>query len=306
MSEINTNQIDEVSNFLTDLQKSIIKMICTFDEKKFLEDKWKREEGGGGLTCLLENGSIFDKVGVNFSDILGDKLPAAATNIRPELLGRNYRAMGVSVVSHPKNPHVPTVHLNVRLFVAFSNNSKPIWWFGGGFDMTPYYGYEEDAIYWHKTAHDICESYGKNIYSEYKKNCDEYFFIKHRKEPRGIGGIFFDDLNIWEFDKCFDFIKAVGNGFISAYSPIIKKRLNTPYDEKQKDFQLYRRGRYVEFNLVYDRGTLFGLQSNGRTESILMSMPPLVKWDYNHKIDKGSEEEKLYRDFLVPKKWYEN
>ena len=306
MSEINTNQIDEVSNFLTDLQKSIIKMICTFDEKKFLEDKWKREEGGGGLTCLLENGSIFDKVGVNFSDILGDKLPAAATNIRPELLGRNYRAMGVSVVSHPKNPHVPTVHLNVRLFVAFSNNSKPIWWFGGGFDMTPYYGYEEDAIYWHKTAHDICESYGKNIYSEYKKNCDEYFFIKHRKEPRGIGGIFFDDLNIWEFDKCFDFIKAVGNGFISAYSPIINKRLNTPYDEKQKDFQLYRRGRYVEFNLVYDRGTLFGLQSNGRTESILMSMPPLVKWDYNHKIDKGSEEEKLYRDFLVPKKWYEN
>ena len=306
MSEINTNQIDEVSNFLTDLQKSIIKMICTFDEKKFLEDKWKREEGGGGLTCLLENGNIFDKVGVNFSDILGDKLPAAATNIRPELLGRNYRAMGVSVVSHPKNPHVPTVHLNVRLFVAFSNNSKPIWWFGGGFDMTPYYGYEEDAIYWHKTAHDICESYGKNIYSEYKKNCDEYFFIKHRKEPRGIGGIFFDDLNIWEFDKCFDFIKAVGNGFISAYSPIIKKRLNTPYDEKQKDFQLYRRGRYVEFNLVYDRGTLFGLQSNGRTESILMSMPPLVKWEYNHKIDKGSEEEKLYRDFLVPKKWYEN
>ncbi len=306
MSEINTNQIDEVSNFLTDLQKSIIKMICTFDEKKFLEDKWKREEGGGGLTCLLENGNIFDKVGVNFSDILGDKLPAAATNIRPELLGRNYRAMGVSVVSHPKNPHVPTVHLNVRLFVAFSNNSKPIWWFGGGFDMTPYYGYEEDAIYWHKTAHDICESYGKNIYSEYKKNCDEYFFIKHRKEPRGIGGIFFDDLNIWEFDKCFDFIKAVGNGFISAYSPIIKKRLNTPYDEKQKDFQLYRRGRYVEFNLVYDRGTLFGLQSNGRTESILMSMPPLVKWDYNHKIDKGSEEEKLYRDFLVPRKWYEN
>tara|TARA_B100001109_G_scaffold72218_1_gene58890 strand:+ start:1158 stop:2078 length:921 start_codon:yes stop_codon:yes gene_type:complete len=306
VSEINTNQIDEVSNFLTDLQKSIIKMICTFDEKKFLEDKWKREEGGGGLTCLLENGNIFDKVGVNFSDILGDKLPAAATNIRPELLGRNYRAMGVSVVSHPKNPHVPTVHLNVRLFVAFSNNSKPIWWFGGGFDMTPYYGYEEDAIYWHKTAHDICESYGKNIYSEYKKNCDEYFFIKHRKEPRGIGGIFFDDLNIWEFDKCFDFIKAVGNGFISAYSPIIKKRLNTPYDEKQKDFQLYRRGRYVEFNLVYDRGTLFGLQSNGRTESILMSMPPLVKWDYNHKIDKGSEEEKLYRDFLVPRKWYEN
>ena len=304
MSAINSNQIDEVRNFLTDLQKSIIAMICAYDEKEFLEDKWAREEGGGGITCLLENGSIFDKVGVNFSDILGDKLPAAATNIRPELQGRNYRAMGVSVVSHPKNPHVPTVHLNVRLFVAFSKNSEPIWWFGGGFDMTPYYGYEEDAIHWHKTAHDICNLYDKNIYSEYKKNCDEYFFIKHRKEPRGIGGIFFDDLNLWEFDKCFNFIKSVGNGFISAYSPIIKKRLNTSYDEKQKDFQLYRRGRYVEFNLVYDRGTLFGLQSNGRTESILMSMPPLVKWDYNHKIAKGSKEEKLYRDFLVPKKWY--
>ena len=304
MSEIKSNQIDEVRNFLTDLQKSIITMICNFDEKEFLEDKWERNEGGGGLTCLLEKGSIFDKVGVNFSDILGDKLPAAATNIRPELLGRNYRAMGVSVVSHPKNPHVPTAHLNVRLFVAFRDNSAPIWWFGGGFDMTPYYGYEEDAIHWHKTAHDICEPYGKNIYSEYKKNCDEYFFIKHRKEPRGIGGIFFDDLNIWEFKKCFEFIKSVGNGFISAYSPIIEKRLNTSYDEKQKDFQLYRRGRYVEFNLVYDRGTLFGLQSNGRTESILMSMPPIVKWDYNHKVDIGSKEEKLYRDFLVPKKWY--
>ena len=304
MSAINISQVDEVRNFLTNLQKSIIAMICAYDEKEFLEDKWAREEGGGGLTCLLENGSIFDKVGVNFSDILGDKLPAAATNIRPELQGRNYRAMGVSVVSHPKNPHVPTVHLNVRLFVAFRKNSEPIWWFGGGFDMTPYYGYEEDAIHWHKTAHDICNLYDKNIYSEYKKNCDEYFFIKHRNEPRGIGGIFFDDLNIWEFDKCFNFIKSVGNGFISAYSPIIEKRLNTSYDEKQKDFQLYRRGRYVEFNLVYDRGTLFGLQSNGRTESILMSMPPLVKWDYNHRIAKGSEEEKLYQVFLVPKKWY--
>ncbi len=304
MSAINSKQIDEARNFLTDLQKKIIAMICAYDEKEFLEDKWAREEGGGGITCLLENGSIFDKVGVNFSDILGDKLPAAATNIRPELQGRNYRAMGVSVVSHPKNPHVPTVHLNVRLFVAFSKNSEPIWWFGGGFDMTPYYGYEEDAIHWHKTAHDICNLYDKNIYSEYKKNCDEYFFIKHRDEPRGIGGIFFDDLNFWEFNKCFNFIKSVGNGFISAYSPIIEKRLNTSYDEKQKDFQLYRRGRYVEFNLVYDRGTLFGLQSNGRTESILMSMPPLVKWDYNHKITKGSKEEKLYRDFLVPKKWY--
>ena len=236
MSEIKPTEIEQVREFLLNLQSKIISMLETFDNTKFIDDKWDRSEGGGGITCLLENGSVFDKVGVNFSDILGDKLPAAATNIRPDLQGRNYRAMGVSVVSHPKNPNVPTVHLNVRLFVAFKKDSDPIWWFGGGFDMTPYYGYEEDAIHWHKTAYDLCEPYGKNIYEEYKKNCDDYFFIKHRKESRGIGGIFFDDLNIWDFSKCFNFIKDVGHGFLTAYEPIIKKRFEIPFSEKQKIF----------------------------------------------------------------------
>ncbi len=303
MQEITKDHALKVKNYLLGLQENIISMICKYDDNTFYEDKWARKEGGGGVTCILQNGINFDKVGVNFSDISGEQLPKAATNIRPELQGRNYQAMGVSVVCHPKNPHVPTAHLNVRLLIAYSENSPPIWWFGGGFDMTPYYGYEEDAIHWHKTAKEICLPYGEDIYSQYKKNCDDYFYIKHRNEPRGIGGIFFDDLNMWEFEKCFNFIQSVGNGFIKAYEPIIKKRMIESYDEKQKDFQLFRRGRYVEFNLVYDRGTLFGLQSNGRTESILMSMPPLVKWGYNYKIEKGSNEEKLYNIFLVPKEW---
>ncbi|MBT7543332.1 MAG: oxygen-dependent coproporphyrinogen oxidase [Gammaproteobacteria bacterium] len=303
MKEITEEHTLHVKNYLLDLQNNIISMIFKYDKKFFDKDNWTREEGGGGITCVLQGGTIFDKVGVNFSDISGDHLPAAATNIRPELQGRNYQAMGVSVVCHPKNPHVPTVHLNVRLFIAYRENSPPIWWFGGGFDMTPYYGYEEDAVHWHKTAKEICSPFGKEIYPEYKKNCDDYFYIKHRNEPRGIGGIFFDDLNMWEFEECFNFIKSVGNGFIKAYEPIVKKRIAETYSDKQKDFQLFRRGRYVEFNLVYDRGTLFGLQSNGRIESILMSMPPLVSWEYNYKIEKGSDEEKLYNIFLVPKKW---
>ena len=303
MEEITKEHSLKVKNYLLDLQKNIILMITKYDESNFYNDNWIREEGGGGLTCVLQEGSVFDKVGVNFSDISGENLPKAATNIRPELVGRNYQAMGVSVVCHPKNPHVPTVHLNVRLFIAYSKDLPPIWWFGGGFDMTPYYGYEEDAVLWHKVAQEICHPYGKEIYNEYKKNCDNYFHIKHRNESRGIGGLFFDDLNMWKFEKCFNFIQSVGNGFIKAYEPIIKKRINTSYSSKQKDFQLYRRGRYVEFNLVYDRGTLFGLQSNGRTESILMSMPPLVKWEYDYKINKGSKEEELYKNFLVPRKW---
>ena len=303
MKEITEDHALHVKNYLLDLQNNIISMIFKYDKKNFDKDNWTREEGGGGITCVLQGGTIFDKVGVNFSDISGDHLPAAATNIRPELQGRNYQAMGVSVVCHPKNPHVPTVHLNVRLFIAYSENLPPIWWFGGGFDMTPYYGYEEDAVHWHKTAKEICSPFGKEIYPEYKKNCDDYFYIKHRNEPRGIGGIFFDDLDIWEFEECFNFIKSVGNGFIKAYEPIVKRRIAETYSGKQKDFQLFRRGRYVEFNLVYDRGTLFGLQSNGRIESILMSMPPLVSWEYNYKIEKGSDEEKLYNIFLVPKKW---
>ncbi|MDC0481849.1 oxygen-dependent coproporphyrinogen oxidase [Gammaproteobacteria bacterium] len=303
MKKIIDSDIDKVRQYLQELQKNIISMAYEYDNKNFYEDSWSRDEGGGGITCVLQDGSCFDKVGVNFSDISGDQLPEAATNIRPELQGRNYQAMGVSVVCHPKNPHIPTAHLNVRLFIAYNKNSNPVWWFGGGFDMTPYYGYEEDAIHWHKTANEVCSPFGKEIYDEYKKNCDDYFHIKHRKEQRGIGGIFFDDLNMWEFEKCFNFIKSVGNGFIKAYEPILKKRLNESYNDKQKDFQLFRRGRYAEFNLVYDRGTLFGLQSNGRTESILMSMPPLVKWKYKYEIEKDSDEEKLYNNFLVPKKW---
>ena len=303
MKKIIDSDIDKVRQYLQELQKNIISMAYEYDNKNFYEDSWSRDEGGGGITCVLQDGSCFDKVGVNFSDISGDQLPEAATNIRPELQGRNYQAMGVSVVCHPKNPHIPTAHLNVRLFIAYNKNSNPVWWFGGGFDMTPYYGYEEDAIHWHKTANEVCSPFGKEIYDEYKKNCDDYFHIKHRNEQRGIGGIFFDDLNMWEFEKCFNFIKSVGNGFIKAYEPIVKKRLNESYNDKQKDFQLFRRGRYAEFNLVYDRGTLFGLQSNGRTESILMSMPPLVKWKYKYEIEKDSDEEKLYNNFLVPKKW---
>ena len=303
MKKIIDSDIDKVRQYLQELQKNIISMAYEYDNKNFYEDSWSRDEGGGGITCVLQDGSCFDKVGVNFSDISGDQLPEAATNIRPELQGRNYQAMGVSVVCHPKNPHIPTAHLNVRLFIAYNKNSNPVWWFGGGFDMTPYYGYEEDAIHWHKTANEVCSPFGKEIYDEYKKNCDDYFHIKHRNEQRGIGGIFFDDLNMWEFKKCFNFIKSVGNGFIKAYEPIVKKRLNESYNDKQKDFQLFRRGRYAEFNLVYDRGTLFGLQSNGRTESILMSMPPLVKWKYKYEIEKDSDEEKLYNNFLVPKKW---
>ena len=303
MKIIKDDDVALVRKYFLELQNNIISMVYKYDDKNFYEDSWVRDEGGGGKTCVLQDGGCFDKVGVNFSDISGDQLPVAATNIRPELKGRNYQAMGVSVVCHPKNPHVPTVHLNVRMFIAYSKNSDPVWWFGGGFDMTPYYGYEEDAIHWHNTAHQVCYPFGKEIYPEYKKNCDDYFHIKHRNEQRGIGGIFFDDLNMWEFEKCFNFIKSVGNGFIQAYEPIVKKRLDIAYNDKQKDFQIFRRGRYAEFNLVYDRGTLFGLQSNGRTESILMSMPPLVKWKYKYEIEKDSDEEKLYNYYLVPKKW---
>ena len=303
MSDITSKKTEVVKNYLLDLQNNIISMICKYEENQFYKDKWSREEGGGGITCILQGGTNFDKAGVNFSDIAGDSLPSAATNLRPELKGRKYQAMGVSVVCHPKNPHIPTVHLNVRLFIASLDNANPIWWFGGGFDMTPYYGYEEDVIHWHKTAKDICDPYGEEVYKNYKSNCDKYFYIKHRNEPRGIGGLFFDDLNQWGFDNCFKFIQSVGNGFIKAYEPIILKRKSEKYSEQQKDFQLFRRGRYAEFNLVYDRGTLFGLQSNGRTESILMSMPPLVKWEYNYKIKENSLEKQLYDKFLIKKNW---
>ena len=248
---------------------------------------------------------MFEQAGVNFSHVLGDKLPPSATAHRPELAGRHWLAMGVSLVIHPRNPYAPTSHANVRFFMAEKDGAEPVWWFGGGFDLTPYYGFEEDARHWHRTARNACEPFGPDVYPRYKKWCDEYFFLKHRDEPRGIGGLFYDDLNEGGFGRCFDFMKSVGDHYIPAYAPIIERRRDTPYAERERDFQLYRRGRYVEFNLVYDRGTLFGLQSGGRTESILMSLPPLVKWRYNWRPEAGTPEAKLYDVFLKPRDWVE-
>ncbi|HET8704771.1 MAG TPA: oxygen-dependent coproporphyrinogen oxidase [Pseudomonadales bacterium] len=266
------------------------------------EDSWERAEGGGGRSRVLE-GSIIEKGGVNFSHVYGTKLPPSATAHRPELAGRSFQAMGVSLVIHPRNPNIPTSHANVRFFIAEKEGADPVWWFGGGFDLTPYYPVEEDCIHWHQTAKNLCEPFGADVFPRYKKWCDEYFFLKHRNEPRGVGGLFFDDLNEWGFEKCFAFMQAVGNGYIDAYVPIVAKRKTTPETEKQREFQLYRRGRYVEFNLVYDRGTLFGLQTGGRTESILMSLPPLVSWKYDWHPEPGSAEAKLYTDYLIHREW---
>ncbi|MEX0615149.1 MAG: oxygen-dependent coproporphyrinogen oxidase, partial [Methylophaga sp.] len=270
---------------------------------KFIEDAWQRDAGGGGRTRLLTDGTVIEQGGVNFSEVFGDNLPASATAARPELAGRNFTALGVSLVIHPRNPYVPTSHANVRFFIAEKDGEAPIWWFGGGYDLTPYYGFEEDAKHWHQTAFNACQPFGDNVYPQYKQWCDEYFFLKHREEARGVGGLFFDDLNEWGFERCFAFMQAVGDSYLDAYLPIVKRRMTTEYDQRERDFQLYRRGRYVEFNLVYDRGTLFGLQSGGRTESILMSLPPLVKWRYNWQPEAGTPEAKLYSDFLPPRDW---
>ena len=267
-------------------------------------DRWTKEDGSGsGITSVICDGNIFEKGGVNFSIVQGNKMPKSASALRPELEGRKYTALGVSLVMHPENPYIPTVHANVRFFVAEESGKKPIWWFGGGFDLTPFYGFDEDAVHWHKTAKKACLPFGEKVYSKYKKWCDDYFYLEHRDEQRGIGGLFFDDLNEGGFDRCFEFMKSVGNHFTDAYLPIVIKRKDTPYGEKERNFQLYRRGRYVEFNLIYDRGTLFGLQSGGRTESILMSMPPEVKWSYQLQVEKDSEEGKLYNHYLKPKEW---
>jgi coproporphyrinogen III oxidase len=247
--------------------------------------------------------AVFEQAGINFSHVYGEGLPASATAHRPELAGRRFEALGVSLVIHPRNPYVPTSHANVRFFAAYKEGEAPIWWFGGGFDLTPYYGFEEDAVYWHSVARAACEAFGDEVYPRYKKWCDEYFFLKHRNEPRGIGGLFFDDLNAWSFGRCLAFMQSVGDHYLEAYLPIIARRKSIPYGERERDFQLYRRGRYVEFNLVYDRGTLFGLQSGGRTESILMSLPPLVKWRYNWHPEPGSPEAELYQTFLRPREW---
>jgi coproporphyrinogen III oxidase len=290
---------------LLNLQNDICEEFGGLDTKSsFDKDVWEREDGrGSGITRVITNGSLFEKGGVNFSIISGDNMPKSATELRPELAGRKYTALGISLVLHPDNPFIPTTHANVRFFIAENEEEEPLWWFGGGFDLTPYYGFEEDAIHWHKIASKACEPFGEKVYEKYKKWCDDYFYLSHRDEQRGIGGLFFDDLNEGGFDSCFEFMKSIGNHFVEAYKPIVLKRQETPYTEKQKDFQLFRRGRYVEFNLVQDRGTLFGLQSGGRTESILMSLPPKVKWIYQFNISPNSEEEKLTNYYLKPRDW---
>ena len=295
--------ISAVKAFLLQLQDDICAELEKADGTgRFIEDSWQRAEGGGGRSRVLKDGQVIEQGGVNFSHVYGTQMPASATAHRPELAGRSFEAMGVSLVIHPHNPHVPTSHANVRFFIAEKEGAEPVWWFGGGFDLTPFYPVEEDCRHWHQVSHDLCAPFGEQVYPEYKKWCDDYFYLKHREETRGVGGLFFDDLNFWPFDTCFEFMKAVGNGYLDAYLPIIERRKETPYSEQQRQFQLYRRGRYVEFNLVYDRGTLFGLQTGGRTESILMSMPPLVRWEYDWQPAADSAEAKL-NEFLVPRDW---
>ncbi|MFV0477025.1 MAG: oxygen-dependent coproporphyrinogen oxidase [Parahaliea sp.] len=293
-----------VKNYLLDLQDSICSALATEDGSScFISDDWQREAGGGGRSRVLSEGAVFEQAGVNFSHVMGEGLPVSATASRPELAGRSFQAMGVSLVIHPRNPYVPTSHANVRLFVAEKPGEEPVWWFGGGWDLTPYYGNREDCQHWHRVAADICAPFGESVYPRYKAWCDEYFYLKHRQEPRGIGGLFFDDLNEWGFDTCFDFIQAVGSSYLKAYLPIVQRRKGMDYGERERQFQLYRRGRYVEFNLVYDRGTHFGLQSGGRTEAILMSLPPLVRWQYNYQCEPGSPEAGLSEYFLKPRNW---
>ena len=297
--------IEAVKQYLLSLQDDICKQLEEEDGlASFTEEVWDRgEQKGGGRTRVMTNGAVIEKGGVNFSHVYGDQLPASATASRPELAGRSFQAMGVSLVIHPNNPYVPTSHANVRFFVAEKEGEEPVWWFGGGFDLTPYYGNEDDVIFWHQTAKDACDPFGDGVYNKYKKWCDDYFYLKHRDEPRGVGGLFFDDLNEEGFEKSFAFMQSVGDHYIKAYRPIVAKQKDTPYGEEQKKFQLYRRGRYVEFNLVFDRGTIFGLQTGGRTESILMSLPPVVHWDYNWQPQPGTPEAKLYSDFLVHRDW---
>ena len=297
--------IEQVKKYLVHLQESICSDLESLDGGAVFEkDHWTKKDGNGsGITSVICDGNVFEKGGVNFSIVEGNKMPKSATTLRPELEGRKYTALGVSLVLHPENPYIPTAHANVRFFVAEEPDKEPIWWFGGGFDLTPFYGFDEDVVHWHKTAKKACLPFGEKVYSQYKKWCDDYFYLEHRNEQRGIGGLFFDDLNEGGFDRCFEFMKSVGDHFSEAYLPIVIKRKDTPYGEKERNFQLYRRGRYVEFNLIYDRGTLFGLQSGGRTESILMSMPPEVKWSYQFQVEKDSEEGKLYNHYLKPKEW---
>lgn len=294
----------DVARFLRELQDLICRTLEEIDGKaRFEEDAWSRAEGGGGRSRVLKQGAVFEQAGVGFSEVSGASMPASATAHRPELAGAAWRAMGVSLVLHPWNPYVPTTHMNVRYFQALRDGEEIAWWFGGGFDLTPFYPFDEDVRHWHAVARDLCAPFGDAVYPEHKRQCDAYFHLKHRGETRGVGGLFYDDLNAWGFERCFDYTRAVGRGFLDAYLPIVRARRDTPYGEREREFQLYRRGRYVEFNLVWDRGTHFGLQSGGRSESILLSMPPLVSWAYNRKTKKGTPEDRLYREFLVRKDW---
>jgi coproporphyrinogen III oxidase len=309
--------------YFVGLQERIVARLEAIDGRAFRRDTWGRPEGGGGVSCVIEDGNVFERGGVNFSQVKGDRLPASATAARPQLAGRGFEVMGVSLVLHPRNPYAPTVHMNVRLFVAHGSpdnasaanagdeddkaaarHSQPSWWFGGGMDLTPYYGFEEDAIHFHRSCRDALAPFGADYHARFKRWCDEYFFLRHRNEPRGIGGIFFDDLNDGDFERCFALTRSVGDRFLPAYEPILLRHKDDAYGERERDFQAYRRGRYVEFNLVYDRGTLFGLQSNGRAESILMSLPPVVRWRYDWRPEPGSPEERLYTEFLVAKDWH--
>ncbi|MDG2176595.1 MAG: oxygen-dependent coproporphyrinogen oxidase [Gammaproteobacteria bacterium] len=299
-----TIDIEAVKNYLMQLQDSICNGLEAADgSARFKEDYWERETGGSGRTRVIA-GDVLQKGGVAFSHVFGESMPASATAERPELAGSPFQAMGVSLVIHPRNPFVPISHANVRFFIAGEEGQEKIWWFGGGFDMTPYYGFEEDCIHWHQVAKNACDEFGEDVYPRYKKWCDDYFFLPHRNEARGVGGLFFDDLNEWEFEKSFAFMQSVGNSYLDAYLPIIERRKELPYGDKEKWFQEYRRGRYAEFNLVYDRGTVFGLRSGvGRTESILMSLPPQVRWEYDWAPEEGTEEARLYSEFLTPKDW---
>ncbi|KTD59911.1 oxygen-dependent coproporphyrinogen oxidase [Legionella shakespearei] len=307
VSDVNSlplNAIDQIKSYLLQLQNSICRSIEALDgEARFSEDSWDRPGGGGGISRILTKGKVFAKAGVNFSHVSGEALPPSASAHRPELAGRKFSALGVSLVIHPENPYIPTTHANVRFFVAEKEGFAPVWWFGGGFDLTPYYGFMEDCHHWHVTAQQACEPFGAHLYPKFKKWCDEYFFIKHRNEARGIGGLFFDDYNDTGFEHSFGLMQSIGDHFIKAYEPIVSRRQHHPYGAREKGFQNYRRGRYVEFNLVYDRGTLFGLQSRGRTESILMSLPPEVHWEYNWQPEPGSPESLLYTDYLPARDW---
>ncbi|MET1218604.1 MAG: oxygen-dependent coproporphyrinogen oxidase [Glaciecola sp.] len=296
-------QIEAVKEFLLKLQDNICQTLELSDGKgAFIEDLWEREQGGGGRTRVMTQGAVIEQGGVNFSHVFGDQMPASATAARPELAGRQFQAMGVSLVIHPHNPYIPTSHANVRFFIATKEGEDPIWWFGGGFDLTPFFPFKEDVVHWHTVAKQACDPFGEDVYPRYKKWCDEYFYLKHRNETRGVGGLFFDDLNTPDFATSFALMQSIGKAYLDAYVPIIEKRKEVEYGAMERDFQLYRRGRYVEFNLVYDRGTLFGLQTGGRTESILMSMPPLARWEYNYQPDAESAQGKLY-SYLVPQNW---